>query len=185
MITTLSKHKHFLTQFQILFADIHKFLLFVGLQVLNGNLIYWLNKVENLIKKSKQYPEPKYEKKKEHVSLIVNSVFTLKKKSIVSMSSTYFNIFLDQLLQERSSLCTLETICSDVVDCLLTFRHALYILIKTYRISLIFRRVEAQQWGKALVIPCVLNATKLNKLAKALPKLLIILHNKLKSMNVK
>ena len=186
MITTLSKHKHFLTQFQILFADIHKFLLFVGLQVLNGNLIYWLNKVENLIKKKQAVPWAKvWKEERTCLSHSQYCLYVKKKKSIVSMSSTYFNIFLDQLLQERSSLCTLETICSDVVDCLLTFRHALYILIKTYRISLIFRRVEAQQWGKALVIPCVLNATKLNKLAKALPKLLIILQNKLKSINIK
>lgn len=116
--------------------------------------------------------------------MTVSQSMKTEKKSIVSMSSTYFNIFLDQLFQERSSLCTLETICSDVVDCLLTFRHALYILIKTYQISLVFRRVEAQQWSKALVIPCVLDATKLDKLAKALPKLLIVLHNKLKNINV-
>lgn len=100
-------------------------------------------------------------------------------------SSIYFNIFLDQLFQERSSLGTLETISSNVVDCLLILRHALYILIKTYRISLIFRRVEAQQWGKTLVISCVLNATKLDKLAKALPELLIVLQNKLKNFNMK
>jgi hypothetical protein len=44
--------------------------------------------------------------------------------------------------------------------------------------------MEAQQWSKALVIPCVLNATKLDKLAKALPKLLIVLQNKLENINI-
>lgn len=55
LITSLNQLEHFLTQFQILFADIHKFLLFVGLQVLNGNLIYWLDKVENLNNKNNQH----------------------------------------------------------------------------------------------------------------------------------
>jgi hypothetical protein len=182
--TTLSKHKHFLTQFQILLADIHKFLLFVGLQVLNGNLIYWLNKVENLNLKKASSALSQSMKRRKNMSHSQLCLYVPKKKSIVSMSSTYFNIFLNQLFQERSSLCTLETICSDIVDCLLTFRHALYILIKTYGISLIFRRMEAQQWSKALVIPCVLNATKLDKLAKALPKLLIVLQNKLENINI-
>jgi hypothetical protein len=36
--------------------------------------------------------------------------------------------------------------------------------------------MEAQQWSKALVIPCVLNATKLDKLAKSLPKFPLPLH---------
>jgi hypothetical protein len=52
-------------------------------------------------------------------------------------------------------------------------------LIKAYRITLIFRRVETQQWSKALVISCVLNATKLDKLAKAFPELLVVLQHKL------
>lgn len=99
--------------------------------------------------------------------------------------ATYFNIFLDQLFQERSSLCTLETICSNVVYRLLTLGHVLYILIKAYRIALVFRRVETQQWSKALVISCVLNATKLDKLAKAFPELLVVLQHKLKSFNIK
>jgi len=45
--------------------------------------------------------------------------------------------------------------------------------------------VESQQWSKALVISCVLNATKLDKLAKAFPELLVVLQKKLKSFNIK
>jgi hypothetical protein len=40
------------------------------------------------------------------------------------MSSLYFDAFLDQIFQERSSLCTLETVYSNVVACLLILRHA-------------------------------------------------------------
>jgi hypothetical protein len=90
------------------------------------------------------------------------------------MSSVYFDVFLYQISQERSSLCTLETVYSNVVDCILILRHALY-KIMTYHICLIFRRVEMKQGSKALLIPSVLNTAKLDKLAKALPELLIVL----------
>jgi hypothetical protein len=90
------------------------------------------------------------------------------------MSSLYFDVFLDQIFQEWSSLCTLETVYTNVVDCLLILRHALY-KIRTYHICLVFRRVEMQQGSKALLIPGVLNTAKLDKLAKALPELLIVM----------
>lgn len=97
---------------------------------------------------------------------------------INNKTRSYFNIFLNQLFQERSCLCTLKTICGNIIDCLLAVRHIFNVLIETYQICLSFGGVEPQQRSKVLLIPSVLNATKFQKLAKALPKFLVVLQYK-------
>lgn len=93
--------------------------------------------------------------------------------------TTYLYPFLNQFLQERSSLGTLQAICCQVINGLLVLTHVLNIIIEAYQLFFTLGREKSQQWGNALVVSGVFDTSQLQKFTKILPEFFVILDIKI------